>query len=132
YSETRQIIGYTIVSTNQAPSIVWTNTPGTVASGQSYTVSARGHDNDDNLTQVNVWKDGQPFAFAGGGNGTDGDSGNPSSDTGPRTVTFTAQSVDGAGATSAVITQIVTINAPVNRPATVTLLAPGTQTVTAG
>ena len=47
---------------------------------------------------------GAPFAFAGGGNGTDGDSGNPTSDTGPQTVTFTAQAVDGDGATSPVIT----------------------------
>jgi hypothetical protein len=34
---------------------------------------AHGHDADGNLTQVNVWKNGSAFAFAGGGNGTDGD-----------------------------------------------------------
>lgn len=117
---------------NQAPSIVWTATPGNAATAQAYTVSARGHDDDGNLTQVNIWKNGQPFSFAGGGNGTDGDSSNPSTDTGSQTITFTAQAVDAAGATSPVITQVVTINAPVNTPPTVTLLSPAGQTITAG
>ena len=97
---------------NTAPTISWTASPGSAASGQTYTVSAHGHDDDGNLAQVNVWKNGQPFAFAGGGNGTDGDSGNPTSDTGPQTVTFTAQAVDATGATSAMISQTVTISAP--------------------
>ena len=97
---------------NHAPDISWNTAPGTVANGQSYTISAHGHDQDGNLTQVNVWKNGQPFAFAGGGNGTDGDSGNPTSDAGPTTVTFTAQTVDSNGATSAMISQTVTVSAP--------------------
>jgi hypothetical protein len=80
---------------------------------------------DGNLAQVNVWKNGQPFAFAGGGNGTDGDSGNATSDSGPQTVTFTAQAVDADGATSPVITHVVTINAPVNTPPSVTLAGAG-------
>jgi len=117
---------------NQPPTIAWTSSPGSAASGQTYTVSAHGKDADGNLAQVNVWKNGQPFAFAGGGNGTDGDSGNPTTDAGPQTITFTAQAVDATGATSPVITQVVTINAPVNNPPTVTLLSPGGQTVTAG
>lgn len=114
------------------PTISWTSAPGSAESGQSYSVSAHGHDDDGDLVQVNVWKNGQPFAFAGGGNGTDGDSGNATSDAGPQTVTFTAQAVDASGATSPVITHVVTINAPVNNPPTVTLLSPGGQTVTAG
>jgi hypothetical protein len=97
---------------NHPPTVSWNLTPGTVAAGQAYTISAHGHDADGNLTQVNVWKNGQPFAFAGGGNGTDGDSSNPTSDPGPQTVTFTAQAVDGAGATSALISQTVTVTAP--------------------
>jgi len=101
---------------NAPPSIAWTSTPGTVASGQNYTVSAHGHDPDGNLTQVNVWKNGQPFAFGGGGNGTDADSGNPTSDPGPQTITFTAQAVDATGATSAMISQTVTVTAPNNPP----------------
>jgi len=116
YSEERSIVGYSVVAVNHASTISWNTTPGTVASGQSYTISAHGHDQDGNLTQVNVWKNGQPFAFAGGGNGTDGDSGNPTSDTGPQTVTFTAQAVDATGATSAMISQTVTVAAPNNPP----------------
>jgi len=117
---------------NSAPTIAWTSAPNTSASGQTYTVSVHAHDADGNLAQVNIWKNGQPFAFAGGGDGTDGDSGNPTTDTGPQTVTFTAQAVDANGATSPTITQVVTIDAPVNQPPAVTLLSPGGQTVTAG
>ncbi len=115
-----------------APTITWSAAPGSADGGQGYTISAHGHDDDGDLTQVNVWKNGQPFAFAGGGNGSDGDSGNTTSDGGPQTVTFTAQAVDATGATSPVITHTVTINAPVNTPPTVTLLAPSDQTVTVG
>lgn len=117
---------------NRAPAITWTSAPTGAPSGQTYTISAHGQDDDGNLTQVNVWKNGQPFAFAGGGNGTDGDSGNPTSDTGPQTITFTAQAVDGDGATSPVITHVITIDVPMNNPPSVTLLSPGAQTVTAG
>ncbi len=98
------------------PAIVWTSAPGNAGSGQAYTVTAHGHDDDGNLTQVNVWKNGQPFAFGGGGNGTDADSGNSSSDGGPQTITFTAQAVDAAGAVSPVITQIIAIDPPVSPP----------------
>lgn len=114
---------------NHAPTIAWTATPGTVASGQNYTVSAQGHDQDGNLTQVNIWRDGAPYAFAGGGTGTDSDSGNPSTDTGPQTITYTAQAVDTCGATSATISQTVTVSAPppVNRaPTVVWTSTPGT------
>lgn len=117
---------------NTAPTIAWISAPASCAHGQGYAVTARGHDEDGNLVQVNVWKNGQPFVFAGGGNGTDGDSGNWTSDSGPQTITFTAQAVDADGAASPVITHTVTINAPVNQPPVVTLLSPGGQTVTAG
>lgn len=117
---------------NRAPTIAWVSAPGSAGSGVSYQVSVRGHDDDGNLAQVNLWKNGSPFAFAGGGNGSDGDSGNWTSDSGPQTVTFTAQAVDASGATSPVITHVVSIGAPTNRPPNVTLLAPAAQTVTAG
>lgn len=126
------LASYPTPGVNVAPAIVWLAAPASAGSGQTYTVTARGHDDDGNLTQVNLWKDGQPFAFAGGGDGTDGDSGNTTQDGGPGTITFTAQAVDGDGATSPVITHTVTINGPVNIPPTVTLVAPGGQTVTAG
>lgn len=117
---------------NQAPAISWIASPGAAGSGEGYYVAARGHDPDGNLTQVNVWKNGQPFAFAGGGNGTDGDSGNWTSDGGAQTITFTAQAVDGSGATSPVISHVVTINAPANNPPSVVLVSPGAQTITTG
>ena len=115
----------TIGAANRAPTIAWTATPGAAASGQTYTVSARGHDADGNLAQVNVWKNGGAFAFAGGGNGTDGDSGNATSDTGPATITFTAQAVDANGATSAVISQTVTIAAANSAPTVAWNTTPG-------
>ena len=115
-----------VVAPNQAPTITWTSTPGTAGSGLGYTVSAHGHDADGNLAQVNVWKNGQPFAFAGGGDGTDGDSGNATTDTGPQAITFTAQAVDSAGATSAIISQTVTVSAPNQAPTISWTSAPGT------
>jgi hypothetical protein len=98
--------------TNQTPSVSWTSAPSNAASGQNYVVTAHGSDVDGNLTQVNVWKNSVPFAFGGGGNGSDADSGNNTSDAGPQTVTFIAQAVDAAGAISAVISHVVTIGAP--------------------
>lgn len=114
------------------PTIAWSANPSGAASGAPYTISAQGHDADGNLTQVNIWKNGLPFAFAGGGNGTDGSSSNTTADGGPQTITFTAQASDAAGATSPVISHTVSIGAPVNSPPTVTLPAPGAQTITAG
>lgn len=120
------------VPPNSAPTIAWNSAPTPVGSGQSYTVSAHGHDDDGNLTQVNIWKNGQPFAFAGGGNGTDSDSGNPTSDSGPQSITFTAQAVDAAGAVSATISQTVTINAPPPAQYTLTTVAGAGGTVSTG
>ena len=100
---------------NSAPTISWISAPSSAVSGAPYTVTAHGHDADGNLSQVNVWKNSQPFAFAGGGNGTDGDSGNTTVDSYPQSVTFTAQAIDAQGAASALISQIVTITAPPNR-----------------
>ena len=125
----------TVSAVNSAPTIAWNTTPGTVASGQNYTVSAHGHDADGNLTQVNVWKSGVGFAFAGGGNGTDNDSGNATSDTGPATITFTANAVDSNGAASATISQTVTVAAPFSVSASIAASptsaeAPGSSTIT--
>ena len=125
----------TVSAANSAPTIAWNTTPGTVASGQNYTVSAHGHDADGNLTQVNVWKSGVGFAFAGGGNGTDNDSGNATSDTGPATITFTANAVDSNGAASATISQTVTVAAPSGVSASIAASptsaeAPGSSTIT--
>ncbi len=122
---------------NTAPSIVWTSSPGSAASGQSYTISAHGHDADDNLALVRVWKNGVLLASAGGGDGTDSEASDSTSDTGPVSVTFTAQATDTAGVTSALITQTVAVAAA--PPPVVTaavsaspsvLTAPGSTTVT--
>lgn len=125
----------TVGAANTAPTVAWNTTPGSVASGQSYSISAHGHDSDGNLTQVNVWKSGVGFAFAGGGNGTDNDSGNSTSDTGPATVTFTANAVDANGAASATISQTVTVAAPAGVSATISASpanapAPASSTIT--
>ncbi len=132
WTTTYFVSGSSPTPANRAPAISWTSAPSNATNGQTYTISAHGHDDDGNLTQVNVWKNGQPFTLAGGGNGTDGDSANSTSDPGPQAITFTAQAADGAGATSPVITHVITIDAPVNNPPSVTLLSPGAQTVTAG
>jgi len=124
--------GYPTPGQNSAPTVSWSSAPASAGNGQVYTISAHGHDDDGNLTQVNVWKNGQPFAFAGGGDGTDSDAGNATSDPGPQTITFTAQAVDADGAMSPVITHVITIAAPANIPPAVTLVAPDAQTVTAG
>lgn len=101
------------VPPNRAPMIEWTSAPVSVASGTGYTMAARGRDEDGNLSQVNIWKNGTPFAFAGGGTGAESTSGNTTSDAGPATVSYSAQAVDAVGAASSVITHVVTIEAPV-------------------
>ncbi|MBI4621692.1 MAG: hypothetical protein HY736_00530 [Verrucomicrobia bacterium] len=97
---------------NRAPTISWSIAPGSSADGQTYRISAHGHDDDGNLARVNVWRNGQPHAFAGGGTGHDGDSGNPSTDSGPQTITYTAQAFDSMGASSARISHTISISAP--------------------
>lgn len=121
--------------TNVAPAVSWTTSPSASASGQSYTVSARGTDADGNLTSVRVWKDGVLFASGGGGDGSSGEAGGSTSDSGPADVVFTAEAVDAAGATSGVIAHTVAVEAPspvaasiAVSPAVVT--APGAATVT--
>ncbi len=102
---------------NAAPTVAWSSAPAAVAAGQGYAVSAEGRDADGNLMQVHVWKDGMPFAFGGGGDGYAAGAGNAVSDPGPRTVVFTAQATDAAGAVSEIIVHTVAVAAPeaVNR-----------------
>lgn len=119
------------VPPNVLPTITWTSAPASADHLQGYTVSAHGNDGDGNLSQVLVWKNGQPFAFGGGGTGFDADSSNGSSDSGPQSVTFTAQAVDAAGATSPIISHTVTIGAAAAQ-FSLTTLAGGGGTVSAG
>lgn len=93
---------------NDAPRISWTAAsgainPSQVQSGQTYIVSADGQDDNGNLVAVSINKDGQPFAYAGGGTGYSGNSQNPTSDS-SGTHTFSAWATDSYGATSPTIT----------------------------
>lgn len=101
---------------NAVPEIVWTSAPGSVAVGETYTVSAQGRDADGNLVEVNVWRDGQPFALTGGGDGWQADAGGATSESAPGTRTYSANAVDAAGAASATITHTVSVTAPGRPP----------------
>ncbi|MBX3738938.1 MAG: hypothetical protein KF715_19755 [Candidatus Didemnitutus sp.] len=97
---------------NRAPTIAWSSAPAGAPDGAGYFVAARGQDADGNLAQVNVWKGGTSFATGSAGDGSERESGNWTSDAGPRSVTFTAQAVDSDGAVSPLISTVVTIDAP--------------------
>ncbi|HWA09517.1 MAG TPA: hypothetical protein VG838_08720 [Opitutaceae bacterium] len=98
---------------NDAPRISWTNSfgstnPSQVQSGQTYTISADGQDDNGNLVAVSINKNGQPFAYAGGGDGFGGNSQNPTSDP-IGTVTYTAWAGDSYGEQSPTITWTVAV-----------------------
>ncbi len=106
---------------NQSPSISWLVAPSTVYVNQNFTVRARGTDPDGNLSNVLVWKNDQPFAFNGGGNGYQNDSdANYTSSGNPGPVHFKAESMDGANAYSGMIYHTVQI---VNRSPHVAITA---------
>jgi hypothetical protein len=107
FSEDHYITGYV----NNSPTIEWTSAPVRAETGQSYYIEAHGHDANSDLTAVSIWKEWSPFAFAGGGNGTDGWSGNPSTDTGDQWIDYMAQSRDAQGNTSSVIYTSIHIQA---------------------
>lgn len=100
------------VAPNRAPGVVWDSAPSTVASEEDYLVSATADDPDRNLTEIRIWKDGQPFASSTAGDGGRRTVEKPTTDQGPRTITFTAQAVDASGATSPLITHSVVVAAP--------------------
>ena len=98
---------------NDAPRISWSSSYGStnptqVQAGQTYTVSADGQDDNGNLVAVSINKNGQPFAYAGGGTGYSGNSQNPTSDP-VGIVTFTAWATDSYGAQSPTITWTVNV-----------------------
>lgn len=106
----------TIYVPNQPPTITWINAPASAYVNQSFNVQARGDDPNGNLAWVNVWKQGSPFAFNGGGNGYQSYSdNNPAAGTtadhlNPGYVQFSAQAGDSSSATSGTIYHNVTIN----------------------
>ncbi len=106
-------------SANDAPRISWSASGGTtnptqVTIGQTYIISADGQDDNGNLIFVSINKNGQPFAYAGGGTGYSGNSQNPTSDS-TGTVTYTAWANDASGAQSSTITRTVSVLGKANQ-----------------
>ena len=106
-------LGTVTTGAGDPPRIGWTSpfgsvNPTQVAAGQQYTISADAQDDNGDLVTVSINKNGQPFAYAGGGNGSSGNSQNPTSDS-PGTETFTARAGDAAGQQTSVISWTVTV-----------------------
>lgn len=100
----------TIATPNTPPTIVWTSSPGAVANGASYTVSAKGADADGNLSTVTITRSGSQVASVSG-NGAENNASYTTSDSGPATITYTATATDAKNNTTS-ITQTVTIGSP--------------------
>jgi hypothetical protein len=95
---------------NAAPTIQWQIKPDVVQEYQPYLIRARGSDSNGNLTQVSIWKQWMPFAFAGGGTGWSGDSENFATDAGGQWIQYQARAADAAGADSGYIYHSVYVN----------------------
>ena len=96
---------------NDPPVIAWDSAygsvnPASVGAGQSYTISATATDDNGNLAAVQIWRNDQPFAASGGGDGWSASAAGGAADP-PGTVTYTAQATDAAGAVSALISWLV-------------------------
>jgi hypothetical protein len=98
---------------NRDPTIAWTAQPSSADHSQSYTVAASAQDADGNLAEVQIWKNGTLVDSVGGGTGSLASINYASSDTGPTTVTYTAQARDSEGATSPMISHSLSISPPV-------------------
>ncbi len=103
-----------ITPANAAPTISWTQAPSSAQVNQTFTIEAKGEDSNGNLTNVKIWRDESPFAFAGGGTGSVGYSSNTYNQSTAGTVTFKAEALDSNGASSGYIYHYVSIynNAP--------------------
>jgi hypothetical protein len=108
YGET---IYHSIVITqpNTPPTIEWSLNPGSATVNQWFNIEAHGSDADGNLAQVNVWRDGVPHALGGGGDGSNGWSGNGYAQGSAGAVTFSAQAMDSYGVYSDIIYHTVYI-----------------------
>lgn len=113
------IIYYTIHINppSNPPGIQWSSSPGEVEHNQGYFIEAHGWDGDGDLATVSIWKNGNPFAFAGGGDGWNGWSGNPTGDGGEQWVEFMANSGDQRGNYSGNIYHYIHIKPPNDAPA---------------
>ncbi len=97
---------------NTIPTISWTVSPSEVDSDQTYTIAAQGRDDDGNLAEVRIWKDGVEFAAETAGPGSSINASAESTDNGPRNLSFSAQATDADGATSALITHYLSVRPP--------------------
>ena len=104
---------------NRDPTIAWTAQPSRADHLQSYTVAASAQDADGNLSEVRLWKNGTLVDSSVGGTGSLDEVTASTNDSGPTTVTFTAQAEDSEGATSSVISYTITIDAPANAAPTI-------------
>lgn len=99
------------VSVNTGPTVSWFANLASAWINENFTVRAQSHDNDGNLAWTYVWKDDQPFAFNGGGNGVDSyTDANVTSKNTTGTITFKALAGDAVGDQSGFIWHTVTIN----------------------
>lgn len=62
-----------------------------------YEVRADAYDSDGNLTDIRIYKDGQPFAFAGGNDGWHSNWGGFDYESSPGLHVFSAYAIDGSG-----------------------------------
>ena len=95
---------------NVAPTIYWTQGPSTAWINANFAVQAHAEDANGNLTNVQIWQDGQAVQDSGAGNGSRNDS--PAivySQASTGSVTFHAKAIDAAGAQSPTIDLSVAI-----------------------
>jgi hypothetical protein len=110
---------------NDPPVIAWDSAfgsvnPAAVSAGQSYTISASATDDNGNLAAVQIWRNGQPFAASGGGDGWAASAAAGAADP-AGTVAYTAQATDAAGAVSNLISLSVSTAGLQPQPAVVSL-----------
>lgn len=113
------IIQHTVsIVPNNAPTATWVQAPNSAWANQVFNVQARGNDADGNLSWVRVWKDGQVFAWHGGGNGSESyTSANSASRDRSGTIRFTLLAGDALGAESPLLIRDVPIyNRPPHNP----------------
>ncbi len=91
---------------NTPPTVAWVNEPSVnpASAEQStwYTIKGSGHDDQNNMTGVHIYREGAPFAFELNGNQTDATSDNPDYASGAvgAIVTYTLEAHDSYGASS--------------------------------
>jgi len=106
---------------DDAPRLSWTPSdgainPGTVTTGQPYSISADAQDDNGNLSSITIWKNGVLFASSGGGDGWSATASGISQDP-PGSIQYTAQATDAAGLLSSPLTWTVIVDGKADQPA---------------